>query len=103
MINADDGQRQDPFGGPCAQTMRDASQRGESLRQVTHLEALFGGPQARSSVETSVLERAGAADPGIRSAVGDPATATVAKGSVTRDIVAAPEGDGANAVAVIPG
>ena len=26
-----------------------------------------------------------------------------AKGSVTRDIVAAPEGDGANAVAVIPG
>ena len=50
-----------------------------------------------------MLERAGAADPGIRSAVGDPATATVAKGSVTRDIVAAPEGDGANAVAVIPG
>jgi hypothetical protein len=35
--------------------------------------------------------------------VGDPDTATVAKGSVTRDIIAAPEGDGASAVAVIPG
>ena len=66
------------------------------------LEALFGGPQARSGVETSLLERAGAA-PGIRSAVGDPQTATVAKGSVTRDIIAAPEGDGATASAVIPG
>ncbi|MBX7494529.1 DUF3035 domain-containing protein [Qipengyuania sp. 6B39] len=66
------------------------------------LDALFGGPAPRSSVETSVLDRAGAADPGIRSSVGDPATATVAKGSVTRDIIAAPEGDGATAVAVIP-
>ncbi|MEZ5681126.1 MAG: DUF3035 domain-containing protein [Erythrobacter sp.] len=67
------------------------------------LEAIFGGPAARSSVETSVLDRAGSAAPGIRSAVGDPQTATVAKGSVTRDIIAAPEGDGASAVAVIPG
>ncbi|WP_324829029.1 DUF3035 domain-containing protein [Qipengyuania zhejiangensis] len=67
------------------------------------LEALFGGPAPRSSVETSLLDRAGAAAPGIRSSVGDPATATVAKGSVTRDIIAAPEGDGATAVAVIPG
>ncbi|WP_369026534.1 DUF3035 domain-containing protein [Qipengyuania sp. RANM35] len=66
------------------------------------LDALFGGPAPRSSVETSVLDRAGTAVPGIRSAVGDPQTATVAKGSVTRDIIAAPEGDGASAVAVIP-
>jgi len=66
------------------------------------LDALFGGPAPRSSVETSVLDRAGAAAPGIRSSVGDPGTATVAKGSVTRDIIAAPEGDGATAVAVIP-
>jgi hypothetical protein len=54
-------------------------------------------------VETSALDRAGAAEAGIRSAVGDPATNTVAKGRVTRDIVAAPEGDGAAAQAVIPG
>ena len=80
-----------------------APRPAEGSAAAQTLEALFGGPQARSSVETSVLERAGAADPGIRSAVGDPATATVAKGSVTRDIVAAPEGDGANAIAVIPG
>lgn len=67
------------------------------------LDVLFGGPAPRSEVETSVLDRAGAADPGIRSEVGDPDTATVAKGAVTRDIIAAPEGDGANAQAVIPG
>ena len=67
------------------------------------LEALFGGPAPRSAVETSALDRAGAAEPGIRSMVGDPQTATVATGSVTRDIVAAPEGDGQFAQAVIPG
>lgn len=66
------------------------------------LEALFGGPAARSAVETSALDRAGSAAPGIRSSVGDPETNTVAKGGVTRDIIAAPEGDGASAQAVIP-
>jgi hypothetical protein len=67
------------------------------------LDALFGGPAPRSSVETSALDRAGASDPGIRSEAGDPATNTVAKGSVTRDIIAAPEGDGQFAQAAIPG
>ena len=67
------------------------------------LEALFGGPAARSQVETSALERAGEAAPGIRSSVGDTKTNTVAKGRVTRDIIAAPEGDGGSAQAVIPG
>ncbi|MEE1878141.1 DUF3035 domain-containing protein [Altererythrobacter litoralis] len=66
------------------------------------LDALFGGPSPRSPVETSAIDRAGTAAPGIRSSVGDPDTNTVAKGSVTRDIVAAPEGDGASAQAVIP-
>ena len=66
------------------------------------LDALFGGPAPRSSVETSALDRAGAAAPGIRSQVGDPDTNTVAKGSTTRDIIAAPEGDGQFAQAVIP-
>lgn len=66
------------------------------------LEALFGGPAPRSAVETSVLDRAGTAEPSIRTEVGDPETNTVAKGSVTRDIVAAPEGDGQFAQAVIP-
>ena len=67
------------------------------------LEALFGGPAERSAVETSALDRAGVAEPGIRSSVGSEDTNTVAKGSVTRDIIAAPEGDGGTAQAVIPG
>ncbi len=67
------------------------------------LDVLFGGPAPRSAVETSALDRAGSADPGIRTAVGDPQTNTVAKGRVTRDIIAAPQGDGQAASAVIPG
>ena len=66
------------------------------------LDVLFGGPAPRSRIEASVLDRAGSAAPGIRSTVGDSATNTVAKGRVTRDIIAAPEGDGASAQAVIP-
>lgn len=66
------------------------------------LDALFGGPAPRSQVEKDTLGRAGTAAPGIRSAVGDPGTNTVAKGSVTRDILAAPEGDGREAQAAIP-
>ena len=63
------------------------------------LDALFGGKSARSASESATLDSAGSevADPGIRSAVGDPGTAVVDKGSTTRDIVAAPEGDGQDA------
>ncbi|MDP3676896.1 MAG: DUF3035 domain-containing protein [Novosphingobium sp.] len=67
------------------------------------LDALFGGPAPRSAVEKDALGRAGASAAGIRSTVGDPGTNTVAKGSVTRDILAAPEGDGREAQAAIPG
>jgi hypothetical protein len=67
------------------------------------LEALFGGPAPRSEIEKITLDRAGSAAPSIRSVVGDAGTNTVAKGSVTRDIIAAPEGDGATASTVIPG
>ena len=67
------------------------------------LEALFGGPAPRSAVETSALQRAGSAEAGIRSSVGDPNTFTVDKGTTTRTIIAAPEGDGQDASAVIPG
>ena len=67
------------------------------------LDALFGGPAPRSAVETSALQRAGDAGQGIRSAVGDPATHTVDKGTTTRAIIAAPEGDGQDASATIPG
>jgi hypothetical protein len=74
-----------------------APRPAESNVQQQTLEALFGGPAARSDVERNTLSRAGSADPGIRSTVGDPSTNTVAKGAVTRDILSAPQGDGREA------
>jgi hypothetical protein len=71
-----------------------------NLQQQT-LEALFGGPQARSDIENATLARAGTAAPGIRSNVGDPDTNTVAKGTVTRDILTAPQGDAREAQASV--
>ena len=67
------------------------------------LEALFGGAAARSAAERAISTSPGTAELGIRSSVGDPQTNTVNKGSITRDIIAAPEGDGQTAQAVIPG
>lgn len=66
------------------------------------LEALFPAME-RSEVEKSALRSAGNAAPGIRSTVGDPETHSVDKGEATRTILAAPEGDGQAARAVIPG
>jgi Protein of unknown function (DUF3035) len=65
-------------------------------------DALFGPPAPRSDVERTTIGRAGTSAPSIRSTVGDPGTNTVAKGDVTRDILAAPQGDGREAQAVIP-
>ena len=73
-----------------------------SLQQQT-LDALFGGPAPRSAIEANTISRAGEAAPGIRSSVGDHLTNTVAKGRVTRDILAAPEGDGREAQVAIGG
>ena len=75
----------------------------EGTAQQRALEAMFGGSAPRSDVETGALDKVGAAAPGIRSAVGDENTKSVAKGSVTRDILSAPEGDGRDARALIPG
>ena len=66
------------------------------------LDALFGGAAPRSGSERAVIGAAGNAEPGIRSTVGDPETTTVNKGSITRDIIAAPEGDGQSAQAAVP-
>ncbi len=71
--------------------------------QQETLDALFGGPSARSPVEKDAISRAGESAPGIRSTVGDPKTYSVAKGSVTRDILAAPQGDGREAQTGIGG
>lgn len=67
--------------------------------QAQALDALFG-PAQRSAAEAGVVDQAGGsavAAPGIRSAVGDPATNVIEKGQTTRDIVAAPQGDGQDA------
>jgi hypothetical protein len=61
--------------------------------QEEALDALFGGPAARSAIERDTVSQAGQAAPGIRSTVGDFDTHTVAKGRATRDILLAPESD----------
>lgn len=68
------------------------------------LQALFGGPAQRSTAERGAIQQAGGnrADAGIRSEAGDPTTNTVDKGTVTRDIIAAPQGAGQNATADTP-
>lgn len=72
-------------------------QEADSSTQA--LQAMFGGPAARSVPESAALNRAGAdrSAAGIRSEVGSPETNAVDKGAVTRDIIAAPEGDGQDA------
>lgn len=80
-----------------------APRPSEGTASEQALDALFGGPAPRSRIEASLLDRAGSAAPSIRSQVGDTGTNTVAKGRITRDIIAAPEGDGQSASTVIPG
>jgi len=68
------------------------------------LDALFGGSQARSASENAALDAAGrtTAEAGARSTAGSPTTNVVDKGTTTRDIIAAPEGDGQTARASTP-
>lgn len=81
-----------------------AARPQDSNPNALTLEALFGGTAPRSQSENSTLSQAGAdsADPGIRSTAGDPSTPVVDKGTTTRDIVAAPEGDGQSATTKVP-
>ena len=76
-----------------------AARPQDNASQAQTLEALFGGNTQRSAAENGIVNQAGGdtADAGIRSSVGDPSTNVVDKGSTTRDIVAAPEGDGQDA------
>jgi hypothetical protein len=68
------------------------------------LDAMFGGSAARSAGEQATLESAGrtSADLGARTTATDPKTSVVDKGSTTRDIIAAPQGDGRDAKASTP-
>lgn len=73
--------------------------------QAQALEALFGGVAPRSASENTVLGAAGrnSATDGARSVAGDPGTTVVEKGALTRDIIAAPEGNGQDATVARPG
>jgi hypothetical protein len=77
-------------------------QDGNSANQA--LDAMFGGSAVRSAGENAALDAAGrtTADQGARTSAGSPGTNVVDKGSTTRDIVAAPEGDGQDAKASAP-
>lgn len=77
-------------------------QEADSSTQA--LQAMFGGAAPRSNAERAALSQAGndRSAPGIRSSAGSPDTTVVDKGQVTRDIIAAPEGDGQDARANIP-
>jgi len=77
-------------------------QEADSSTQA--LQAMFGGPAPRGPGEAALLNRAGAgnASNSIRSEVGDPATVTADKGQTTRDIVAAPATQGADATVSTP-
>ena len=68
------------------------------------LQALFGGPAARSASETRVLGEAQGdrAAEGARSVAGDPSTVVVDKGRTTQTILAAPEGPGHEATVSTP-
>ena len=81
-----------------------AARANDTSANAQALDALFGGTAPRSASETATLAAAGAdsEDPGIRSQVGDPGTTVVDKGATTRDIVAAPEGNGQAAKAATP-
>ncbi len=78
------------------------AQAADSSTQA--LQAMFGGPAARSAAETNAVSQAGGSrsQAGIRSDVADPGTNVVDKGAVTRDVIAAPEGPGQDARASTP-
>ena len=82
-----------------------ASRPSDGTAQTQALQALFGGPAQRSDAERNALNAAGqtTAEPGVRSAVGDPQTNVIDKGQTTRDIIAAPPGDGQATRVATPG
>jgi Protein of unknown function (DUF3035) len=68
------------------------------------LQAIFGGPQPRSEVETSMLQavQADRAALGARSVAGDPGTTVVSRGTLAQTILNLPQGDGQEASVSVP-
>ncbi len=96
------GQRAVLFAGQPPQP--GAARPQDTAASTQAMQALFGGPAPRSATERLTLEQAGNADAdtGIRSGVADPGTNVVDKGATTRDIIAAPAGDGQTAKTTTP-
>jgi len=68
------------------------------------LQALFGGPQPRSAVESNLLQVAHAerAALGARSVAGDPRTIVVSRGTLVQTMLQLPQGDGQEASVQVP-
>jgi hypothetical protein len=67
------------------------------------LAAMFGGQAQTSPGQQGLVSQAGAPpQAGVRSEAGSPGTDVVDKGSTTKDIVAAPAGNGDNSTATTP-
>jgi hypothetical protein len=75
----------------------------EATAATQALSAMFGGQAQTSAGQQGLVEGAGGpAEPGIRSAAGDPTTDVVDKGSTTKDILAAPAGNTGTTTATTP-
>jgi predicted small secreted protein len=67
------------------------------------LAAMFGGQAQLSPGQQGLIDQAGGApEAGIRSGAGSPSTNVVDKGSATKDILAAPTGNGDNSTTTTP-
>jgi hypothetical protein len=82
----------------------EAEQSGSQDPRAQALQALFGGPQPRSAVESSLLQVAHAdrAALGARSVAGDPQTTVVSRGPLVQTMLQLPQGDGQEASVSVP-
>ena len=80
------------------------AEQGAQDPRAQALQALFGGPQPRSAVETSMLQvaRSERAALGARSVAGDPQTAVVSRGTLVQTMLQLPQGDGQEAAVSVP-
>jgi hypothetical protein len=78
--------------------------QGATDPRAQALQALFGGPQPRSAVETSLLQvaRAERSALGARSVAGDPQTVVVSRGTLVQTMLQLPAGDGQEASVSVP-
>lgn len=80
------------------------AEQGTTDPRAQALQALFGGPQPRSAVETNLLQIAHAERSalGARSVAGDPQTIVVSRGTLVQTMLQLPSGDGQEASISVP-